>query len=151
MILGWINVLSLCIKANIVTFYRVRFYWLRCAERSSSCWWKETPTHTHTHIQAHVQRAVFTCLKSCRLTAMDRKFLMVLERWFTKLSSQNVIGSPWGVHRDISVKKWNEKIYINSFLSHFSLYQSFRDEPQELQQMCLVPWKTGGLNQTMLL
>lgn len=59
MILRWINVLSLCIKANIVTFYRVRFYWLRCAERSSSCWWKETPTHTHTLTSKRMCRELF--------------------------------------------------------------------------------------------
>lgn len=43
---------------------------------------------------------------------MDRKFLMVLERWFRKLSSQNVIGSPWRVHRDIIGKNLNKQLFI---------------------------------------
>lgn len=45
---------------------------------------KHKHTHTQTRMQprlrARVHTAACTCLKSCRLTAMDRKFLMVLER-----------------------------------------------------------------------
>lgn len=123
MILGSTNVLLLCIKPNIITFNWVRFYRLLCAEMTCTCWWKETLIntieHTHTHRSPHVQTAVCTCLKSCRLTAMERKFLMVLERWFTKLSSQKVIGSPWG-----GGKNENKKNYYQFILAHFSLYQS---------------------------
>lgn len=38
---------------------------------------------------------VCTCLKSCSWIAFWRNSLMALDRWFTKVSSLNVIGSPY--------------------------------------------------------
>lgn len=89
--------------SRIWTFFYGQIHLTGCRTPTlSSC---VCDAYIHTSTLTYMQTAVCTCLKSCRLTAMDRKFFMVLERWFTKLSSQKVIGSPWGVHRDVIGKK----------------------------------------------
>lgn len=45
-------------------------------------------------LQKAMWRSTLTCLKSWRLTAVSKNCFIRLERCFTKLSSQNVMGSP---------------------------------------------------------
>lgn len=48
----------------------------------------------NTLLQKEMWRSTLTCLKSWRLTAVSKNCFIRLERCFTKLSSQKVIGSP---------------------------------------------------------
>lgn len=76
---------------------------------------------------------------------MDRKFFMVLERWFTKLSSQNVIGSPCSQKHFLVKKKRKKENKNNSFwlifvytnLFFHRVYSKLRNEPREEGQMRL--------------
>lgn len=54
-----------------------------------------------------------TCLNSWRLTAVSRNCLVVLERCFTKLFSQKVIGSPWKIRTEV-VRMVSIHTYCNS-------------------------------------
>lgn len=45
-------------------------------------------------LQKEMWRSTLTCLKSWRLTAVSKNCFIRLERCFTKLSSQKVMGSP---------------------------------------------------------
>lgn len=63
-------------------------------------------------------RSILTCLKSWRLTAVSRNCFITLERCFTKLSSQKVMGSPQIEIKILraSIKGQRELVSLNQYV-----------------------------------